>query len=188
MRGIDTADVTTGKAHELLAAGVQAVGIYLREDRAPKEAVDGLRSVGIKVFSIWERGYPTSADYFASERGTSDAAEACSYADSLGQPPATPIFACVDCDVSPDACRDYMAAFHAECSKSGYLAGVYGSGLVCSTFVAEGIAHYGYLAQSSGWPGFEDYKSDAAIVQGSGETVCGLDADGDEILNETVLW
>ena len=192
MHGFDTANSTVNHAHDLAAKGYGAAGLYLSPTRTTKEQVDGLHSVDIKVFSIWEKGNPTSDGYFSAEKGKQDGEAAAAYAKVLGMPSGKPIFACFDYDTSSSAingvCRDYQEAFRTAVMAEGYLAACYGSGLLCSTYVSAGISHYGFLAQSRGFAGFNDYKSSAAIVQGPSQTILGLDCDLDFIQDESVLW
>jgi hypothetical protein len=186
--GFDTAEVTTGHAHEILDAGYSVVGGYLREDRFPLEMIQGLVSVGIRLFSIWEKGNPTEPDYFTADQGTSDGTHAAAYAKEIGQPEGTMIFVSVDCDASPDDISDYVQAAHTAVKEGGYLMGLYGSGQNLGHFQDAGFSHAGFLAQSKGWSGYEDYKPRAAIVQGESTTVLGFGVDLDTIMDESVLW
>lgn len=192
MKAFDVATDTTGQAHAIKAAGYGAVGLYLRPDRASIAMVEGLHSVGIKVWSIFEKGIPTHAAYFSETQGKTDSIDAVAFAVEIGQPKGTPIFFCVDYDAASDelatVIRQYFQAVHSYCKSKNYLVGVYGSGLTCSKLIAEGIAHYGYLAGSKGFSGYEAYLEHAAIVQGDETaTVCGFGVDLDEVRNPAVV-
>jgi hypothetical protein len=192
MKAFDTLNITTGHAHEIAALGYQAVGVYLRSDRTTLEEIQELQSVGIKIFSIWEKGYPTARKYFTAAQGAKDAAAALLFAKKIKQPLGTQIFACVDYDANwkkdGAAITTYFDAFHHVIRAGGYLASVYGSGVVCAHLVSAGYAHSGFLAQSTGWEGFNDYKSKAAIVQGATATLLHFDIDYDTIVDESVCW
>ena len=192
MRAFDVATDTTGKAHEILNEGYKAVGVYLRKDRCSKSMIDGLHSLVIKVFSIWESGYPTKASYFSIAKGHEDGANACHFAASIGQPKGTEIFTAFDFDASEQEidgpCLDYMKAFRFECQNAGYVASAYGSGDLLSDYIRQGVCHSGFLAQSTGWGGYQAFTRQCSILQGPSETVIGLDVDLDTIFDPRVLW
>jgi hypothetical protein len=197
MKAFDTADITTGYAHELYNLGYRAVGIYLRSDRAPIDMVKGLLSVGMMIFSIWEKGHPTSDDYFTAEQGSADGQAAAAYAAKIGQPAGTQIFTCFDYDPSIDAINGglhaYMVAFRVAVKSYGYLASAYGSGTLLAAYTNEGICHSGYITQSTGFSGYEDFKPKASIVQGESTTLHmadghDFDVDLDTIVDSAACW
>ena len=192
MKAFDTATDTTGHAHDIQEAGYGAVGIYLRFDRTSTAMVTGLHSVGVKVFSIYELGNPTSVSYFDELQGTHDGIAACNTANKLGQPKQTPIFVAFDYDANStdltSALVPYMKAFRHSCQRFGYLAGAYGSGLVLSYMQSSGLIHAGFLAQSKGWSNYDKYLPHAAIIQGATSSVLGFDVDLCEVKDLTVLW
>lgn len=178
--------------HEMIAEGYHSFGFYLRPDRAPKSGIDALLAAGIKLWSIWERGNPTTTEYFSTAQGTSDGQAAAMYALELGQPSQTQIFACFDYDPTIGAIegplRDYMEAFREAIRQDGYWASAYGSGTLLQRYIGYGIAHSGWLSQSKGFSGYETFKPSAAIIQGPSKTICGLGADADTVVDESVLW
>lgn len=189
MKAIDVATDTAGHAHALLDAGIEAVGLYLRQDRCSKAMVDGLALVGIKRFSAFERGFPTSTGYFTLAQAADDAQAAVKFAQQIGQPEGTVIFFAVDFDADQlSPILRYFLQVQQIVKRAGYLVGVYGSGRVCDYLVGQGVAHAGWLAQSKGWAGFEAYKTRAAIVQGGEDTLLGFDVDWDEVRDESVCW
>jgi len=191
--GLDVASNPQGNANCILNAGYNYVGLYLRADRSSLACVQDLKSVGISIFSIWEQGYPTSAAYFTATQGTSDAEAACNFAASIQMPTqlTKPIFAAVDYDASMADLEGpilaYFTAFHDVCKSYGYLTGVYGSGQTCQYLLGQGYVHTTWLAQSTGWTGY-DPSAGHAIVQGGETTVCGLDVDLDNVIDTTVAW
>lgn len=192
MKMIDTPEKTTGKAHDLKAHGVEAVGVYLRKDRCDKNMIDGLRSVGIKIVSVYEKGFPTKVTYFTASQGKIDGQKAVAFAQSIAQPLGSEIFSAVDYDASPKhmgQVRAYQEAFQKEVKKAGYLASVYGSGLVCKTLVKLGYAHSGWLSGSKGWAGYKDYEPVAAISQTVLDTtLLGMDVDYNVLRDPSVCW
>lgn len=188
IKAFDTADITTGHAHEILAHGFEAVGIYLRDDRAPLTMIQGLHSVGIKIFSIWEKGNPTEPSYFTAAKGFADAQDAVAYAKAIGQPTGTTISPCVDYDSNPEDVKAYLIAFHDEVKAADYLSLPYGNGVTLSWAIDAGYAYGGYLSQSTGFTGYESFLERAAIMQGPGTTILDFDVDLDEVVDAAVLW
>ncbi len=192
MKALDTADSTTGKAHDILNAGYGAVGLYLRSDRTSLQSVQGLHSVGLKIWFVWESGYPTSGDYFTADQGEHDGLSAAKYAGELGVPSRTQLFAAVDFDADwdndGDGITEYFTAYQTAVKSWGYLASVYGSGLVCEKLVEAGLAHSGWLAGATGWAGYANFKPKACIVQALEAKVLGMDVDLDEVIDQSVLW
>ena len=191
LAAIDTTESTVNHVHALVAEGIQAVLLYARSDRTGTQQIAGLRSMGVQIGWIWEKGNPTSANYFSQSQGVVDATRFLSEAAGLGIPMDSTVFACVDYDATQDdidgPITDYMTAFHQQVKDGGYMVGVYGSGLTCECMIAKGIAHYGYLDQSTGHQGHTSYLSRADIIQGPSGTVCGLACDHDVVVNADVV-
>lgn len=189
LKGVDTAAITINHAHNLYNNyGVRALGFYLRSDRAPLAMVQGLHSVGIKLWSIWEEGDPITPSYFTASKGKEDGLNASWYAEKIFQPAGTALFACFDYDSKVDEVLAYAEAFHASVRQNGYLMGAYGNGVTLQYLLDHGFAHYTMLSQSTGFTGYEEFKPKADIVQGVGVTVDGLNCDWDTVNNELVLW
>lgn len=191
MKAFDTASVLTGHAHDIKHAGYEAVCVYLRRDRTPHEEVDGLRSVGLGIVFVWEKGHPEGPAYFTAAQGKSDALQALAYARDLGVPVSVPIFFAIDYDPSEEdlgrGCFNYVDAIHTEFKTAQRLVGVYGSGLACWTMLVDGVAHFAWLAQSPGWA---THKSPTryAIVQGPSFSLLGWSCDYDTIHDQSVVW
>jgi hypothetical protein len=196
MNAIDTSVKTTGQANDIAAAGYGAVGVYLRPDRCSAAMITELHGAGLKVWSIYERGFPTSDAYFSAARGTIDGNAAMAFAQSIGQPNGTQIYAAVDYD--PDdsdpsgptingPISAYMQAFQAAIHPAGYSASVYGSGRTCRILIANGLGKTGWLAQSTGFAEYTLFKPRAGIVQ---LPAVNDSWDGDDIPDPTVvgLW
>jgi hypothetical protein len=196
MKAIDSSSKTTGQANKLAADGVGAVGVYLRADRCSVAMLAELHGVGIKVWSVYEKGYPTSDRYFSAEKGNTDGTAAAKFATSIAQPKGSQIYAAVDYD--PDdsdptgptingRISDYMSAFKAAIAPAGYVASVYGSGRTCRILISKGLAKTGWLTQSTGFAEYKKYKPLAGIVQ---LPRINNSWDGDDIPNPSVvgLW
>jgi hypothetical protein len=197
MNALDLAQIiddATVKA--LKAKGYGAIGVYLRPDRCNKAMIDAIHANGLKVFSIFEHGQPTDPRYFSADQGKRDGQAAESFALQIGQPSKSWIFTAFDYDSSLadiDGCNwQYFQAFDAELAKSGYQAGAYGNGVLCQTFQLRQQYNRrkfkGFLPGSTGFGGYRQYKTLAAIVQGQELEICGLDVDLDVIRDLGVLW
>ena len=80
MKAIDSSAKTTGQANDLVTAGYGAVGVYLRSDRCSTAMIAELHNAGLQVWSIYEKGRPTSDAYFSAAKGTSDGTAAATFA------------------------------------------------------------------------------------------------------------
>jgi Domain of unknown function (DUF1906) len=201
MKALDTSKKTTGKALSIKAQGFEAVGIYLRSDRCSAAMVAELKAAGLKIWSCYEKGFPTTAGYFTRAKGGSDGAAAVAFAKhTLNQPAGSLIYATVDFDPDHDphhddpngptirgAISDYMTAFKAAVEPAGYGTGVYGSGRTCRILIASGLAASGWLCVSSSFAEHKQFKPSAAIVQ---DGVIDEDWDSDNVQNLAAagLW
>jgi hypothetical protein len=191
MNAIDTSAKTTGQAQQIVDAGYEAVGVYLRPDRCDAAMLAELHDAGVKVWSVYEKGFPTTDGYFTAARGTFDGTRAADFTTAMGQPQGSQIYAAVDYDPSTNAVSGpisaYMQAFQAAIEQAGYLSGVYGSGRTCRILLASGLAKTGWLTQSTGFAEYNAFKPQAGIVQ---LPEINANWDGDEIPDPTVvgLW
>ena len=175
MQAIDTSSVTVGQAQNIAASGYGAVGIYLRPDRCSSAMIAELHNAGVQVWSTYEKGYPTTSDYFSQTQGAIDGHAAAAFAKQiLNQPAGSQIYATVDFD--PDhndpagptitgSISQYMRAFQAAVQPAGYLASIYGSGRTCRILIASGLAKSGWLCQSTSFADRNAFMPNAAIVQ-----------------------
>jgi peptidoglycan hydrolase-like protein with peptidoglycan-binding domain len=182
---------TAGEAKKLVGAGNGAAAIFLRSDRCSAAMVNELHNAGLKLWSIYEKGMPTSDNYFSVTRGTQDGSAAAAFAKSIGQPEGTQIYSAVDYDPSEDAINhqisDYMRAFQASIRPFGYLASVYGSGRTCRILMDKGLAKTGWLVGATGFSEYHTFKPRAGIVQSPSSDD---DSDHNEIRNPSAvgLW
>jgi hypothetical protein len=174
MKALDSSSKTLGQAKSIAAAGYGAVGVYLRSDRCTAAMLAELHGAGLKVWSVYEKGYPTSDAYFSAAKGASDGKAAAAFAKSMGQPKGTQIYAAVDYDPDDSDPKGptisgpisaYMKAFQAAIQPAGYVASIYGSGRTCRILLASGLAKTGWLTQSTGFAEYKKFKPVAGIVQ-----------------------
>ena len=197
MKALDTSSKTVGQAQKIVADGYGAVGVYLRSDRCSRAMVDELHNAGLEVWSMYEKGYPTTDGYFSQAQGAKDGKAAAAFANQiLAQPAGSQIYATVDYDPDHNApagptitghISDYMRAFQAAIQPAGYLASVYGSGRTCRILMASGLARSGWLCQSSSFAEHNAFAPHAAIIQ---LPRINNSWDGDDIPNPAVagLW
>lgn len=190
--GFDTTDSVLGHGKEIKAAGYSWVMKYaLPSADFPckawtKQELAELRIFGIKAGVVFE----TSNDiaHFTAANGAADAAKAVQALKLLKAPAGTTIFYSVDFDATRDELLNqilwYARAFRATAKESGFLVGVYGSGLVSQVLKAAGLAHFGWLAQSEGWAEYEQALAVDLwdIKQGSGK-VLSFNSDTNEAKN-----
>lgn len=188
LTAFDTANDVTGHAHELLAAGIAAIGVYARTDRCPPSMVQGLSSVGIRLWTVFERGNPTQASYFTEEQAELDAAAFLQWASLVGMPKGAPVFWVADYDSAPEDVMAYATAIRKIVNAAGYLASVYANGDTCRALKEAGLVHYTWLSQSTGFAGYQMWVGQADILQEASTTVLGFDVDGDTVRSSDVTW
>jgi hypothetical protein len=190
-RGIDFAKDASTLATKVSANGMQFLGRYYRGpgSQFPTLTVEEAAAIckaNLKVVALWE-GASDHIGHFSHNVGVAEGTSAYQQALAVGQPPSTPIYFAVDFDASSaeiaGSITDYfhgIADGFAAIGKQApaYAIGVYGSGLVCSTLLAHGLARFSWLAMSTGWSGSKTFN-DWNIKQ-SGKTVdLGVDYDSD---------
>ena len=196
MKALDSSAKTTGKAKQIKQQGYEAVGVYLRSDRCSLPMIKDLQANGLKIWSMYEKGHPDHNDYFTAEQGDTDGKNAADFAQQMGQPAGTQIYATVDYNPDPkDASgptingriSDYMKAFQKAVKAKGYLASVYGSGRTCRILIAKGLAKTGWLCVSGDFAERAAFKPNASIVQTS-ELTSDWDADTIADPQKPGLW
>jgi hypothetical protein len=133
----------------------------------------------IQLVTVYEDA-PTSGSYFSADRGAKDAAGALQQAAAAGQPQGSAIYFTVDYDAPASdhaAIQAYFAAV-ASTIAGKYRVGVYGSGDICTLILGAGSAALAWLAQSTGWSGYDSFTR-WNINQGPETSVCGLNSDLD---------
>jgi hypothetical protein len=155
INAVDCTGLNPSQINALKTNGVQYVGRYLSRSTWKGLSVGevaNLKASGIDIFSIYESN-PTSAGYFTADKGKSDALDAVSLAQSLGQPQNTAIYFTVDYDAKSVDLPDILAYFQAvKANLSGYKVGAYGSYTVLNYLHDNNAADYWFqtIAWSSG--------------------------------------
>jgi hypothetical protein len=189
-RGVDCALDCTKIAAKVSAAGQQFVARYYRgRSQFPTltaaEAA-ALCGANLKIVTVWEAA-SDHIGHFSHSSGVDEGTSAYRQALVVGQPPNTPIYFAVDNDFdSGDIAGPITDYFHgiaegfATIGKQApvYAIGVYGSGLVCSTLLAHGLARFSWLAMSTGWRGSKTFN-DWNIKQSASTLNLGVDHDAD---------
>ena len=185
--GLDSAKaITADAAKQLKAQEYSFVGRYGFHTSGYKDVLtqseaETIHGAGLKVVSIWESGYPTSAGYFTESSGEFDGIGALARFQPAGQPIGGVVFATVDFDAQENDLQAIGAYFEAFRDKlhGTYTTGIYGNGLVCQYLSEVGLVSHTWLSGSKGWTDYEYWRNRANIVQGVTETVDGLSVDLD---------
>jgi hypothetical protein len=170
--GIDCALDCTSRAGAISAMGVEFVGRYYRlptSQWTPLRAAEriALSNAGLKVVALWE-SQSDVLGHFSHACGVNEGTSAYHQAMLAGQPAGTPIYFAIDfdCDASgvAGAVNDYFRGVADGFSAIGagnpvYLIGVYGSGDACSWLSGHGRVTYTWLAQSTGWGGYNTFTN-----------------------------
>jgi peptidoglycan hydrolase-like protein with peptidoglycan-binding domain len=166
--GFDCAQPVTSFMPKVVAWGGEFIGRYLWPDGKgmTTDEVQAIGQAGFKIVSFYEgRGDQPTA--FSAEQGDTDAKRAGEYAATIGQPEGTDIFYAVDYDASPgdevQNIEPYFEAIH-KVQDGHYSTSSYGSGLVCGTTVAKGLARCTYLG-AIGWRNGHAFLPHASVVQ-----------------------
>lgn len=198
MKGLDAAVNLTTQATCLKTHGFDfAIRYYnvknsksLPEKRLTLPEAQALVRAGLQIGAVFEEGISHSS--FNHATGLAHAGVAHDLAtNKIGQPAGSAIYFAVDFDATPaevatrikpyfEGIRDGLAA--ADGGTARYAVGVYGSGLVCSSLLANGLATLTWLSQSTGFPGSKQFAKDKRynLIQFLPKTVCGIDLDPDE--------
>lgn len=173
--GLDTSSDISLAAPALKAAGYAWIGRYCinpADTHIPGKALtkteaQAISDAGLSLVSIYETN-PVSEWYFTEDQAIYDANAAASVGYKLFDMLLTcPVYFAVDCDVQPEVVLQYFQELYNQFGKKiGPPIGVYGSGSVCQALLDAGLVSYTWLAQSTGWAGWEAFKPKATIIQG----------------------
>jgi hypothetical protein len=183
-KGFDTPGDPTSIAAKLVSEGYTFVAMYYFKSSAfkkllTKERAAALSNAGLYIVSVFENGYPTRATYFTAEKGLYDATWAVQRAQEATQPQGSPIYFTVDYQGTVKLAKEYFRKLSAKVRSNGYKVGVYGSGEICKALKEADLVDYTWLSQSTGFPGYTEWKPKANIVQGKQGQLHGLDVDVD---------
>ncbi|MFH5185703.1 glycoside hydrolase domain-containing protein [Paenibacillus sp. TAB 01] len=189
-KGFDCATpLTAAKAREFAADGFTFVCRYLAPPGSRKRLTaaeaQAITDAGMWIVSVFERGATNALA--GAARGAEDGRLALQYAQEVGQPAGTVIYAAVDTDVNVshyDAVEAYMRAFDTEIK--GYEAAVYGEYEICKAMYDRGVVRK--IWQTYAWS--RGAKMDALnIYQYDNDiTVNGIGIDRDESNGDAGGW
>lgn len=200
MKGFDCAAVVRAEwAPQLRALGYEFFARYYRRTLVSRYAVSPEEAAPLFDAGMWALAiFQNSNDkpsYFTKENALADAHAAVAKAAQMRQPKSSSIYFAVDCAPQEEqmpAVIDYFDAVMHVVVPEGYVVGVYGPGAVCRRVIASGRAKCGWLANAKGWPGYADFRPDAAVVQTTTPFTLpfGLEIDGDEAVSpeRAGLW
>jgi hypothetical protein len=189
-RGFDTTANCGPVAATIKQANYDFVARYYAHrgaKRLTQSEAQALSVAGVELVAVWEDA-PTHTGYFSRARGVDDGTSAYHAAMLIGQPAGSAIYFAVDFDASQmaisGAITDYFRGvadgFDTMSANMAalYKVGVYGSGATCSWLLNHGLAKYSWLAQSTGWAGYQSFTR-WNIKQGKETQELGMDIDGD---------
>src|ERR1700759_4603230 len=159
-----SAPVTQNFLDTMKAIGIRTIiRYYDHEDETlpGKTLRRGERDVivmnGLKMGVVFQHKNDKFAS-FTVLRGRQDAERSLMLAAENAQPRGSAIYFGVDGPWNTSyelaAIMAYFREGHARWAGSGYRIGVYGSGLVCNTLLANGLAELCWLAAPTSWPDF----------------------------------
>ncbi len=128
--------------------------VTLTRAEAQNISSGGLLCVTVYQFDARTRGS------FTLENASRDADRALVCADAVGQPPGTPIYFGVDYDAEPADVTEALVPYFRKVSSilsPAHTAGVYGSGLVCKTLLADKSVTHSWLSQSTVFHGTSSF-------------------------------
>ncbi len=177
-KGIDLLDDAGLYLPEIRDAALDFVCRYYRDCTSPWPSLSAtearlLSGTGLKLVAVWEAA-SHDASCFSRVSGANDGASAYHRATATGQPFGTAIYFVVNYDATPadvsGPISQYFRGVAAGLAAAGgsganYRIGVYGSGLVCKSLIAAGLARYGWLAMPNWWRGYGGFLDACDIRQ-----------------------
>ena len=200
MKALDTVEAKFVASHTAAfkEAGVLAVGLYYFKasqfkDLLTHEVAKKISSAGLKIFSVYENGFPTQVSYFTHDKANMDAHTAAVRSADAQQPSGTPIYFAVDYDAELadlPAITTYFTEVRRvfDVLENGHTLGVYSSGRVCKHLLGEGLVTHTWLCQSTGFADFTSFKPQANIVQQMPKILLGQDVDPDVLQHDPGTW
>jgi peptidoglycan hydrolase-like protein with peptidoglycan-binding domain len=173
-------------AIELKRAGFEFVARYLGNSWKTfnKDEAKAITEAGLKLISIFEKS-PLNVNYFTKAQGVSDAKEAESFANAVGQPHGTAIYFTVDYDAQPSHFNDILAYLEGvrETLKN-YKVGLYGSYSVMMAVKGK----VDYYWQTYAWSKGKVADHIHMHQYQNGVTVAGVSLDRNDIKKDPGAW
>ncbi|WEG12906.1 LysM peptidoglycan-binding domain-containing protein [Pullulanibacillus sp. KACC 23026] len=190
LNGIDCSTrLNASSISKLKSEGIKYIGRYLGDSwkSIDREEAKTIIDEGLSIVSIWETN-PTYADYFTKAKGISDAQNAYSFAQSLGQPTGSAIFFAVDFDAQGDALTaisEYFSGVKVGL-KGSYKIGVYGSYTVLNHLYSEKACDFYW--QTTSWSRGQQAKFISILQYSQDRTLAGVSVDYNEVLDGKGAW
>ena len=162
-----SAPVTQSFLEQIKAIGIKTIIRYYdhEDETLPGKTLrrserDVIVMNGLKMGVVFQHKNDKFAS-FTVLRGRQDAERSLMLAAENAQPRGSAIYFGVDgawnTSYELAAIMAYFQEVHARLTGSGYRVGVYGSGLVCNTLLANGLAELCWLAAPTSWPDFSTW-------------------------------
>lgn len=192
---VDASSSVRSAARCLKSNGVDTVIRYYARDPAQawkrllRSEAESVVAAGLRLAVVHENDRNLSS--FSHATGLLDGDYACNYARTvIRQPEKSAIYFAVDFDYLPGGpifgqhILPYFEGVVAAVAAAGspYRIGVYGSGFTCKSLLDRSLAELAWLAQSTGWTGFKQFRESRrwALLQHAETTVCEVGVDYDE--------
>ena len=171
----DIVDISYGvgdQASYLAGAGIRTViRYYSRDTGVPAKRLTlaearALSRAGLSIGVVHESRHGDRLANFTEDLGILDAQYARGYAaGAIQQPSGSAIYFGADLDPSTKEVASNIvpyfkgvASVMRSAGAASYKIGVYGSGRTCASILDAGLADYAWLAQSTGWADYKDFK------------------------------
>jgi hypothetical protein len=162
-----SAPVNQGFLDQMKAIGINTIIRYYdhEDETLPGKTLrrgerDAIVVNGFKMGVVFQHRNNKFAS-FTALRGRQDAERSLVLAAENSQPKGSAIYFGVDgpwrTSYELANIMAYFREVNARIAGSGYRVGVYGSGLVCNTLLANGLAELCWLAAPTAWPEFSTY-------------------------------
>lgn len=185
---------TTSKLACFGQNGIKAVGRYYTKNASnPKllsaSEAKALSQAGLLIWAVYQDRQNQVAD-FSQAKGLAAGNKAIEHArDVIEQPKGTAIYFAVDFDATSAqynaAIKPYFEGVAQALTAAGnpYVAGVYGSGMVCQRLLDAGLVKFTWVSMSSGFTGTAAFLATNRwnIRQHLDTDFCGLNIDPDTI-------
>jgi hypothetical protein len=190
---IDTPHRTTAKVTNLKNAGVKTIIRYYNHQNSsalPNKCLtageaQAIHGAGMTIAVTFQQRQNQSAD-FNKTKGRAAGGRALDLAiNTINQPEDSAIYFSVDRDFISVADLNKVDKFFEGVNETfadagaSHVIGAYGSGKVLDRLRTAGLAKFFWLAQSTGWSGFQAFKNSGRwhLLQGPETTVQTIDCD-----------
>jgi hypothetical protein len=184
---LDTNHNTTGKLDQLKQLGYTHLIRYIAtaDKSITASEARAIANAGILLATVYEAWGDTKNE-LSSALGIAHAQEYIRKAPLIGQPFGSAMYFAVDSDQPGNEIQNQIVPYFRSIKAvigTQYRIGVYGPGSVCAALLDAGLVELAWLANATGWSGFNAFKASGRwnILQHLPKTIAGLDTDPDEI-------